>query len=381
MKTTVLKKLILIACSSMVFLSVLAAEGVTINWQWEAADQDVIAFRYQLNAENPDGWTIVDVSETSLEIGPVEAEDSQVLYIQQSYDGEYWSPSAALAYNPKDFGVIDSEELAVGEFSEELVALDAKPVEEPREGQQTLVEDSWVEGQELDEESWAEEWESWDDSFVWDEEDELFLDEFDPWMEVPDTESETMSAQVAPMPQPLTSSVTPAEAMRRIDVTGGVGTVFPLSFTDPNAVYTDLKPMILPAISIDYVQRSIAENDSRWIRGYRVGLGYQGYEADATASHLAAVDVHGMMMLTYPMGDRFSFEVSGGLTFLFTSKAIHAQDYLGFFIGPMVHLQLNYQVNETWSLGLQADSRFLFGDKFSPYEFSGIARLGLGYTF
>ena len=90
-----------------------------VRWTWNSQDGKISWFRYQLNAQEEDGWTVVDASVTSVVL-PVQdmvqslsqsvAEDSAVgegnaaqdvvltLYVQSSYDGVLWSQSGCSTY-------------------------------------------------------------------------------------------------------------------------------------------------------------------------------------------------------------------------------------------------------------------------------------------
>ena len=89
-----MKKLLLIAI--LLFVSVVglfALDGI-VTWTWYENDPDVEFYRYQVDGEEDGRWIVVDrsVNEVSLTL---DVSVLHTLYLQQSYDGELWSPSSA----------------------------------------------------------------------------------------------------------------------------------------------------------------------------------------------------------------------------------------------------------------------------------------------
>ena len=71
----------------------------TIEWLWHSQDERVSYYRYQLNGEEEDKWTVVDSSVTSISL-PLE---DSTLYVQASYDGVNWSESHSKTYIKEKF--------------------------------------------------------------------------------------------------------------------------------------------------------------------------------------------------------------------------------------------------------------------------------------
>ncbi len=71
-------------------LSSLSAHNV--EWTWNNTDDSVNYYRYQLNGEEDGKWTVVDGRATGVVLEEETVND--ILYVQASYDGEKWSPSA-----------------------------------------------------------------------------------------------------------------------------------------------------------------------------------------------------------------------------------------------------------------------------------------------
>ena len=90
-----LKKIVLaLACLLMIISIPLSAAEMTVRWAWTHDDPAVTAYRYQIDGEDPDGWTVVGSDVTSIEIAGLDAEAEHTLHLQRSYDGENWSASA-----------------------------------------------------------------------------------------------------------------------------------------------------------------------------------------------------------------------------------------------------------------------------------------------
>lgn len=102
-----------------------------VRWTWNSQDGKISWFRYQLNAQEEDGWTVVDASVTSVVLSVQDmlqslpqsvAEDSVsgegnasqdvvlTLYVQSSYDGVLWSQSGCSTYVLKRGASVQSEQ-------------------------------------------------------------------------------------------------------------------------------------------------------------------------------------------------------------------------------------------------------------------------------
>ena len=75
-------------------LSFAAARDGIVTWMWFENDPMVGYYRYQVDGEDEDGWTVVDrsVTEVALEL---DVSVVHTLYLQQSYDGVLWSPNSS----------------------------------------------------------------------------------------------------------------------------------------------------------------------------------------------------------------------------------------------------------------------------------------------
>ena len=90
-----MKKLLFCLVIVLISMASLFALQGKVTWTWYENDPDVLFYRYQLDSQNDDGWSVVDrdVNEVTLLI-----DVSQVhsLYLQQSYDGVIWSQSSVV---------------------------------------------------------------------------------------------------------------------------------------------------------------------------------------------------------------------------------------------------------------------------------------------
>lgn len=128
------------------------AVPVAITWEWTLDDPDVSTFRYQLDGEDPDGWTVVDASQTSYTAENMDGTKSYTLYLQQSYDGEHFSASATSTSEPLEAEkpvpaepVVAETPAVVGQPAEAAPAsieqpAEAAPVEAPQEEPKAVEE-------------------------------------------------------------------------------------------------------------------------------------------------------------------------------------------------------------------------------------------------
>lgn len=129
------KVLFVFALLAMVIMPLSAAKTMKVSWQWLLNDPDVTAYRYQLNAEDADGWTVVDGNTDTFTAKGLDPYADYTLYLQCSYDGENWSETASSTA----FAMLTVEEVApVAVVAEEAapaaeVAVgEAAPAEEPK---------------------------------------------------------------------------------------------------------------------------------------------------------------------------------------------------------------------------------------------------------
>ncbi len=119
---------ILVLMPALVF-----AVPVVVTWEWLLEDPMVTTFRYQLDGEDDDAWTVVDASVTSYTERGLDGTRDYSLYLQQSYDGIHFSESAisvALAMFPPEDPIetmVAQEPVVV---AEEIAPVEIEPVAE-----------------------------------------------------------------------------------------------------------------------------------------------------------------------------------------------------------------------------------------------------------
>ncbi|MGD1815514.1 MAG: hypothetical protein ACPKNR_00645 [Pleomorphochaeta sp.] len=96
-----MKKRFITLLALLVLLPVMVfATDVVITWEWMLDDPQITGFRYQLNGEDPENWVVVDANTTSCAIQNLDGSKEYTLYLQQTYDGVNWSPSASSTAMP-----------------------------------------------------------------------------------------------------------------------------------------------------------------------------------------------------------------------------------------------------------------------------------------
>ena len=132
MKKALLATIVLFMSAVALF----ALDG-NVTWVWFENDPYVEYYRYQLDGEEDDNWTVVDWNVTEVTF-TLDVSVLHTLYLQQSYDGIYWSPSS----------MTESEVYLEAEEPEELTDDFFFDFEEPEE--QTEEEPDFFELEEED---------------------------------------------------------------------------------------------------------------------------------------------------------------------------------------------------------------------------------------
>ncbi len=93
---------------SLLFLFFISPSFSTeIKWSWRTESPEANYYRYQLNGEKEDSWTVVESTVTSIILPATEGINR--LYLEASYDGIRWSDTAVgtylqeKSYTPKRF--------------------------------------------------------------------------------------------------------------------------------------------------------------------------------------------------------------------------------------------------------------------------------------
>ena len=131
------RKLIVMIAMIMMLVTPVFAAQVAVTWEWLLSDPDVKYFRYQLGGEDPTGWTVVTSDVTYYEKTDLDGSQAYTLYLQQSYDGLYWSGSASATSEPiipvlpEIEEPVVAEEAVVAEPAAEVPAEEAVTAPEP----------------------------------------------------------------------------------------------------------------------------------------------------------------------------------------------------------------------------------------------------------
>lgn len=127
-------KFIALLAALVLLPAVLFAVPVVVTWEWLLEDPMVTTFRYQVNGEDDDKWTVVDSSVTSHTERGLDGTIAHTLYLQQSYDGIHFSDSAISVAEPmfpaiEEMPVIAEEPVVVAEPETAAPVAEEMPVE------------------------------------------------------------------------------------------------------------------------------------------------------------------------------------------------------------------------------------------------------------
>lgn len=120
-----MKRLAAVLSVILFSLSLAAAREGVVTWTWYENDPMVGFYRYQVDGEEPDMWTLVDRSVNEVSI-TLDVSVVHTLYLQQSYDGILWSASSST-----DSEVFPEEEIAPEPVEEDLPPEEEVPEEIP----------------------------------------------------------------------------------------------------------------------------------------------------------------------------------------------------------------------------------------------------------
>ena len=134
-----MKRLAAVLIVILFSVSLAAAQEGIVTWTWYENDPMVGYYRYQIDAEEPDNWTVVDWSVTEVSV-TLDVSVVHTLYLQQSYDGILWSASSSTdseVFVEEELPQPVEEEPVTGEdFPEEPEVL-----EEPEEVEEAVPEE------------------------------------------------------------------------------------------------------------------------------------------------------------------------------------------------------------------------------------------------
>jgi len=342
------------------------ASTVDIVWEWEPSDEQITSFRYRLDDEQ---WVVVDPSTLSFTLPDVDDTQSYTFEIQQTYDGVNYSESSVMTYEGIEVPEVDDS--VTQTISEPIIMSDPIVMDEP------IIIDDVEEEPEMIEEPVVEV-----------QEDDSFIEEaVEPIEEAP---------VEADLPEGIQKLVPPTEDEELIEVfdsnpwmavevllgTGGKADnlVFTSAF-DPDDIFSDMRIMILPSISFDFIYGNLTTYENTSALNLHIGLGYNRYQKSSDSSTVLGPDFHVGLEYLYPLSSNFSVGAVGGLSLMLTGEDISSDNTNSIFYGPYVEILGRYHINDIFSITLNAQTRFLFSDAFTPYELTGIVRAGFTYRF
>ena len=88
-----MKKVLLVLVGFFISAFALFALEGSVTWIWFENDPNVEYYRYQIDGEEDDKWTVVDWTVTEVTY-TLDVTVLHILYLQQSYDGINWSASS-----------------------------------------------------------------------------------------------------------------------------------------------------------------------------------------------------------------------------------------------------------------------------------------------
>ena len=143
------KVLLFIAIVLCISLPLSAAKMMNVTWQWLLNDPYVTSYRYQLDGEADDGWTVVSADTDKYVATGLDPYKDYTLYLQCTYDGTIWSESAkSTAYALLEYVEVPTveEEPVVEEPAPEPVVEEVTPETADFEVFGYTVNNSWVPG-------------------------------------------------------------------------------------------------------------------------------------------------------------------------------------------------------------------------------------------
>jgi len=362
------KKNMIIIILSLLAFSPLFASLVTLNWQWESNDEEVTSFRYRLNDND---WVTVDPSVTEFTLTGVDQDTSYTFEIQQSYDGINYGDSAIESY--------DNEIAQQEPVIEEVPSVITEPVVIEEPVTPTLEEPVVV------------------------PEPVVIAEPIEPIVEEPVVIEESIEPAIAePIeeeiieePKQVTKLTPPSEEETRIEAldsnpwmaieflagTGGKGdNKFLTSLFDPDDNYVLLQTMILPSFTFDFVYGNIITLSPKDSFNLRAGVGFNLYKL-SSGTTVVGSDIHMGLDYNRSLGEKFHLTAGAGLALMFASEDLSSGTNPNLFYGPYITIGGRYMINEIFSIVASAETRLLLSDVFTPYELTGIVRVGFTYRF
>lgn len=313
----------------------LFSKEINIIWKWHPSEESISYYRYQKDGEYEDKWQVVDSTVNSYEVGPLDASKVHILYLQKSSDGINWSRSGVGIYNPETYAYPDSV----------VKSLEGKDID--------YAEDKAVETEASDRAS----------------------------VDLGVSETEKINSNLTK--DPFSNSNSQPTTHFGIELSSGLGI---LSDLDKSNKYADLPGAIFPAVSLDFILSNLVSYINDINLGIITGLGFQYYSPQV--SRVQFLDVHALATWSYALDYNLSLRFGVGATALSpyanlaqNSVTLFTLSDINLFYGLVSKLNLQYEINNSFTLGLYFDGRMLFSNAFVPYEIDGFIGMTIGYHF
>ncbi len=368
----------------LLLTSTLYASLVTLEWNWNAADENITHFRYRLNDQD---WVVADASVTQFILEGVDETAAYQFEIQQTYDGEFYSESAYYPYNiPITVDQSMAGTAVASVPSQDPVTEEPIVMSEPN-SETTVI--SSAPGTDMIVMSDSE-------PFVMEEAvpDDMMVMEGTPVVEAVILGDDEVPAQsVTPEVTRLTPPDENDRLIESLDSdpkmgielfvgTGGKGdNVFLSSFFDPSGNFTPMRTMILPSFTFEFIYPEIVTYSPDDYLSARGGIGFNSYQEAASGQVRVAPDLRAGVSYTHRFNEKWSADALLGLSVMFFANDISADSTASIFYGPHIAVTGRYDINEFFSIAAQAETRFLMSNLFTPYELTGIVRVGVTYRF
>lgn len=361
-------KFIALLAALVLLPAVLFAVPVVVTWEWLLEDPMVTTFRYQVDGEDDDKWTVVDSSVTSYTERGLDGTLAHTLYLQQSYDGVHFSGSAISVAEPM-FPAI--EEMPV--LAEEPVIVAEPEVLAPIAEEMPAV----VVEEEIAPVAEAEEVVPVAEEFVVAEEPVMVAEEVAAPVETAPVEPVT-EAVVAAQPEPVVAPFEPVElpkakAESRYYTTISLGGTFNWQSEKPGLSYGDKELQAEIGIHLNNLKTF---NKSLGF-GVDIGLAYSPYLKNygwgdviknlldfdfATPfnklDHAATISIAPMLNMEF---GKVAFDLGVGGFFTY-GPSLATTDGDSMLYGAFAKAALEYKFNKSFSMGVSGKYGFILSE-------------------
>ncbi len=396
-------KFIALLAALVLLPAVLFAVPVVVTWEWLLEDPMVTTFRYQVNGEDDDKWTVVDSSVTSHTERGLDGTIAHTLYLQQSYDGIHFSDSAISVAEPmfpaiEEMPVIAEEPVVVAEPETAAPVAEEMPVEASAQEIALPVEEEIL--------PVAEEIAPVTEEVVPVAEEVIASEEIAPIAEEPVIVAEQAAepvepapeAVVAAQPEPVAAPVEPVEPPKAKDESRYYTTISlggTVNWQDP-ALSSYGRFNLQAGVGLQ-LNNLMTFNKSLGL-GVDVDLMYSPYKASTYGWRTAAQDVfkfdfatafgnldHALTISVAPMLNmefgKVAFDLGVGGFFTYGSS-LATTDGDSMLYGAFAKAALEYKFNKSFSMGVSGKYGFILseGDLSSAPQFAE-GTVYMGFSF